>query len=154
MSQAQHSGLAVIRVHVDGREQAAETNQVFLVVNVMGVPVGLGPRTEIGKLDTDLPVFLFGPSKFLVDIAGGYEGTVGVVDLVPVQADRGGHLAVDLFLHGPAAFSRLRRSADRCERGTGRDRCCCTQRFAPRHSTFNLFSHDSCAPKNRPVSAI
>ena len=85
MGHAQEPGPADIGLNVDGRKQSAEADEVVEIVDVVRVPVILGAGREGSVLDADLLVLLFGPTKFLVDIAGGNQGTIGVVDLFPIQ---------------------------------------------------------------------
>jgi hypothetical protein len=54
-------------------------------VDVVRVPVVTPLRAEEGILDADLLVFLSNPAQFLVHIAGGHQGTIGVVYFTPVQ---------------------------------------------------------------------
>ena len=87
----EQDGAADVRVHVDGREQPAEADQVVEIVDVVRVPVVLPAGPEEGVLDADLLVFLPGPAQFLVDIAGRDQRTIGVVHLVPRQRHGAGH---------------------------------------------------------------
>jgi hypothetical protein len=70
---------------MNGREQTAKADEVVEVMNVVRVPVVLGTATEIKVTDTNLLILFLGPTQFLIDIAGGHEGTVRVVNLVPIQ---------------------------------------------------------------------
>jgi hypothetical protein len=88
MCHPQQHGPAEVRVHVDRREQTAETDEVVHVVDVVGIPVVTALRAEKGVLDADLLVFLSNPAQFLVDIAGGHQGTIGVVHFIPIQRYR------------------------------------------------------------------
>ena len=54
-------------------------------MDVVRVPVVLGAGAKVAVLDADFLVLLFGPTQFLVNVAGGDQGTIGVVDLFPIQ---------------------------------------------------------------------
>ena len=82
---AQEPGPADVGLDVDGREQAAEADQVVEVVDVVRVPVVLLAGAEVQVVDADLLVLLLGPAQLLVDVAGGHQRAVGVVHLVPVE---------------------------------------------------------------------
>ncbi len=84
----QQPGPADVGVNVDGREQTAEADEVVEVVDVVRVPVVLADGAQEAVLDADLLVLLPGPPQFLVHIAGGHEGTIGVVHLFPIQRYR------------------------------------------------------------------
>ena len=84
----QEPGPADVRVNLDGREQAAEADQVVEVVDVVRVPVVLAGGAQVRVLDADLLVLLLGPAQFLVHVAGGHQRTVGVVHLFPIQLHR------------------------------------------------------------------
>ena len=75
-------------MNVDGGVESAEADQVVEVVDVVRVPVVLAAGAEKGVLDANLLVFLAGPTQFLVDVASRYQGTIGVVHLVPIQRYR------------------------------------------------------------------
>ena len=77
-------------MHMHRREQAAETDQIVQVVDIVRVPVVLTYRAQEGVLDADLLVLLAGPAQLLIDVARGHERTVGVVHLVPPQRHRRG----------------------------------------------------------------
>ena len=82
---SQEPGPADVRVNVDGREQTAEADEVVQVVDVVRIPVVLADGAQEGVLHADLLVLLPGPAQLLVNIAGGHEGTIGVVHLFPIQ---------------------------------------------------------------------
>ena len=88
MRRPQEPGPADVRVNVDGGEQTTEADEVVEVVDVVRVPVVLADGAEKGVLDADLLELLPGPPQLLVDVAGGHEGTIGVVHLFPIQRYR------------------------------------------------------------------
>jgi hypothetical protein len=57
-------------------------------VDVMRVPVVLAAGAKKSVLDVDFFELFSGPTQFLVDIACGHEGTIGVVHLFPIQRYR------------------------------------------------------------------
>ena len=69
-----------VRVHMDGREQTAEADEV---VEVVRIPVVLSTGAEEPVLDANFLVLLSGPAQFLIDIAGGYERAVGWCNTLP-----------------------------------------------------------------------
>ena len=87
----QQHGAADVGVDGDRGIQAAETDQVIEVVDIVRVEVVLGCGAEVGVLDADLLVLLTAPAQLLVDIVGGYHGAVGEPHLFPVQWYRGGN---------------------------------------------------------------
>ena len=111
MRHTQEPGPADVGVNMDGREQAAEADQVVEVVDVVRVPVILALGAQEGVLHADLLVLLPGPAQLLVHIAGRHEGTIGVVHLFPIQWN-GVHLGV--FERGLESPPWRLRSAGRC----------------------------------------
>ena len=63
-------------MNVDGREQAADADEVVHVVDVVGVPVVPADASEKRVLDADLFVLLLVPAQLLVNIAGATGGGI------------------------------------------------------------------------------
>jgi len=85
MRHPQEPGPADIRVNEDRRKQTAEVDHVVEVVDVVRIPVVLAARTEKTVLDANLLVLLPGPAQFLINIAGRYQGAIGVIHFFSVQ---------------------------------------------------------------------
>ncbi len=79
----QEPGLADVRVHMDGREQTAEADEVVEAADIVRIPVVLSTGAEEPVLDANFLVLLSGPAQFLIDIAGGYERAVGWCNTLP-----------------------------------------------------------------------
>ena len=67
-------------------------------MDVVRVPVVFAARAEKSVLDADLLELLSSSTQFLVDIAGGHKGAIGVVNFFPIQRHRAELLIV--FRHG------------------------------------------------------
>ena len=70
-------------MHMDGREQTAEADEVVEVVDIVRIPVVLSTGAEGPVLDANFLVLLSGPAQFLIHIAGGYERAVGSCNTLP-----------------------------------------------------------------------
>ena len=101
---AQEPRPADVGLDVDGREQAAEANQVVEVVDVVRVPVVLLAGAEVQVLDPDLLVLLLGPAELLVDVGGGDQRAVRVVHLVPAKIHAGERLSCNDRLRHVSSF--------------------------------------------------
>ena len=73
------------RAYDSGLTLDAQLTQVFLVVDVVGVEVGLAGVAEVVILHADFLILFPGPAQLLVHVAGGDEWAVGVVHLFPIQ---------------------------------------------------------------------
>ena len=101
---AQEPRPADVGLDVDGREQAAEANQVVEVVDVVRVPVVLLAGAEVQVLDPDLLELLLGPAELLVDVGGGDQRAVRVVHLVPAKIHAGERLSCNDRLRHVSSF--------------------------------------------------
>jgi hypothetical protein len=88
MRHPKEPGPADVRVHLNGREQTPEADEVVEVVDVVRIPVVPANGAEEGVFHADLFELLPGPTEFLVDVAGGHEGAIGVEHLFPIQWNR------------------------------------------------------------------
>ena len=88
MRRPDQAGAADVGLDVDGREAAAVAHQVVEVVDVVRVPVVLGGGAQELVRDADLLELFLHPAELLVDVAGGDQRAVGVVELVPVHDRR------------------------------------------------------------------
>ncbi|MFC1923672.1 hypothetical protein ACFLY4_10340, partial [Chloroflexota bacterium] len=95
MGRPNQSGAADVSLDVDGRVAAAIAHQVVQVVDEVRIPVIFDGGTKVSVCDPNLLELFFHPTDLLIDVAGGHQRTVGVVELVPIYIDGTHCLAFD-----------------------------------------------------------
>jgi len=76
-------GLAGVRVHVGGRDQTTEGDEVVEAVDRVRTPVLLPTGAEEPVLDAKALVRLCSPAQFLAEIGGGYERVIDWDNTLP-----------------------------------------------------------------------